>query len=134
MSSYRPERGSKMIKSIKRMILTGAAVMVMMSFAAPAMAADLTDYIVPNATYTASKYSSVYEWLFKPDIGTAGDQIPVEAGGTPPNNLPNLPDGSVVVGPSPIHRPDLGIPFECWISNYDADGDLTGWTNGCLHG
>jgi hypothetical protein len=30
---------------MKRLVLTGAAVMVMMSFAAPAMAADLTDLI-----------------------------------------------------------------------------------------
>jgi hypothetical protein len=31
-----------MIKSMKRMFLTGAAVMVMMSFAAPAMAEDFS--------------------------------------------------------------------------------------------
>jgi hypothetical protein len=98
-----------MMKSIKRMVLTGAAVMVMMSFAAPAMAADLTDYIDPNTTYTASKNSSVYEWLFKPDIGTAGDQIPVEAGGPKPT------DGTVVVGPAPTYT-------GCWVS--DANGNL----------
>jgi hypothetical protein len=83
-----------MIKSIKRMVLTGAAVMVMMSFAVPAMAADLIDYIDPNATYTDSGSSFGNSVYHKPDIGTAGDQIPVEAGG------PARP-GPVVVGPAP---------------------------------
>jgi hypothetical protein len=84
-----------MMNSIKRMLLTGAAVMLMMSFAAPAMAMDLTDYIDPNATYTdyisSSFDPSIY---YSPDIGTAGDRIPVEAGGSPP-------PGPVVVGPAP---------------------------------
>jgi hypothetical protein len=54
-----------MMKSMKRLVLTGAAVMVMMSFAAPAMAADLTDLIDPSAVYTNYRSSfdpSVYEW------------------------------------------------------------------------
>ncbi|MDX6382390.1 MAG: hypothetical protein QOI57_3414, partial [Rubrobacteraceae bacterium] len=49
-----------MIKSIKRMVLTGAAVMVMMSFAAPAMAQgfDETIPLMSNygATYGANDY------------------------------------------------------------------------------
>jgi hypothetical protein len=42
-----------MIKSIKRMVLTGAAVMVMMSFAAPAMADDYAQRlpVVPPLSY-----------------------------------------------------------------------------------
>ena len=52
-----------MMKSIKRMVLTGAAVMVMMSFAAPAMAADLTDYIDPSAAYT-DYVSSSFDYSF----------------------------------------------------------------------
>jgi hypothetical protein len=51
-----------MMKSIKRMVLTGAAVMVMMSFAAPAMAAPLSDYSKvsnPSSRYTDLLYSDV---------------------------------------------------------------------------
>ena len=87
-----------MIKSIKRMVLTGAAVMVMMSFAAPAMAMDLTNFINPSAAYTdygSSFDRFVYRDLFNPCNCTAGDQIPVEAGG------PTHTDGPVVVGPAP---------------------------------
>jgi hypothetical protein len=95
-----------MMKSMKRLVLTGAAVMVMMSFAAPAMAADLTDLIDPSAGYTknsSTKNSSFdYSGYQQPDIGTAGERIPVEAGGpAPPTGPTILPDGSEVVGPAP---------------------------------
>ena len=71
-----------MMKSIKRMVLTGAAVMVMMSFALQAMAA-----INPNGLYTdygdSSLAPSAYDALSNySDIGTAGDGIPPEAGGS----------------------------------------------------
>jgi hypothetical protein len=82
-----------MIKSLKRMVLTGAAVMVMMSFAAPAMAADLIDYIDPNATYTDSGSSfgnSVYsaEWQQPVEVGPAPTQVPVEVGPAPHHVTP----------------------------------------------
>lgn len=86
-----------MMNSIKRMLLTGAAVMLMMSFAAPAMAMDLTDYIDWSATYTDYTNSSFDPSIYySPDIGTARDRIPVEAGGSPPPDT-----GPVVVGPAP---------------------------------
>src|SRR5947209_7690975 len=88
-----------MLNWINKMFLTGAMVMVMMSFAAPAMAMDLTDFINPSAAYTAYSGSTfdrvVYRDLFNPCNCTAGDQIPVEAGG------PTHTDGTVVVGPAP---------------------------------
>jgi hypothetical protein len=109
-----------MMKSIKRLVLTGAAVMVMMSFAAPAMAADLTDLIDPSAVYTnygSSFDPSVYEGLFNPDIGTAGDQIPPEAGGpTPPST------GPVVVGPAPGHVNCWEWVDEQWSGYYHIPG------------
>jgi hypothetical protein len=77
-----------MMKSIKRMVLTGAAVMVMMSFAAPAMAAPLSDYTKasnPFSSYTDLLYTDVYK-------------NPVETGGL----APPQPE---VVGPAPTYTP-----------------------------
>jgi hypothetical protein len=57
MSGYRSERKSKMRKSIKKLVLMGAVVMVMMSFAAPAMAKPsyeddgYVDYISIDVAY-----------------------------------------------------------------------------------
>ena len=69
-----------MMKSIKRIALTGAAVMVMMGSAVPAMAA-----IDPNTPITDYGVSSPVDppVFNSPDIGigTAGEGIPPEAGG-----------------------------------------------------
>jgi hypothetical protein len=116
-----------MMNSIKRLVLTGAAVMLMLSFAAPAMAADLTDYIDPNATYTdygSSFDPSVYDsWSWSiPDIGTAGDQIPVEAGGPA-----RTPTGPVEVGPAPQSTCQwvwTGDHWEQWRDAGDGTGNL----------
>ena len=89
------------------MVLTGAAVMVMMSFAAPAMAHTLD----PKALYKDYISSSFDPSVFyTPDIGTAGKQIPPEAGGPTPQDT-----GPVVVGPAPTYT-------GCWSS--DATGNL----------
>ena len=90
-----------MINSIKRIVLSGAVVMVMMSFAAPAMAAPLSDYSKaanPYSSYTELLYTDVYKQ-------------PVEAGG------PGAPQ-PVVVGPAPTPYSYTG----CWSS--DANGNL----------
>jgi hypothetical protein len=71
-----------MMKSMKRLVLTGAAVMVMMSFAAPAMAADLTDLIDPSAGYTD------YESTFAPSVNSDEWQQPVEVGPAPNHVTP----------------------------------------------
>jgi hypothetical protein len=61
-----------MMKSIKRLVLTGAAVMVMMSFAAPAMAAQSSLYVTEN-----SPYSSAY---LEPEVvGPTPVQLPWDA-------------------------------------------------------
>jgi hypothetical protein len=108
-----------MMKSIKRMVLTGAAVMVMMSFALPAMAA-----VDPNGSYTDYNGSSLSPSAYNDlsnntDIGTAGEGIPPEAGGPtgvgsvyqpnsvdPPPSWPN--------GPYSCPSVEAEWDYECW--------------------
>jgi hypothetical protein len=96
--------------------------MLMMSFAAPAMAA-----IDPNGSYTdyngSSLSPSAYNDLSNPtDIGTAGEGIPPEAGGTT-HTAPT--DGSVVVGPAPRQVDP------CWVEEYISQWNDVGWYYVC---
>jgi hypothetical protein len=70
-----------MIKSIKRLVLTGAAVMVMMSFAVPAMAADLGS-LESNYATLSDPYTDIYLDSLNP----------------------------VVVGPAPTEYPPCYVP------------------------
>ena len=92
-----------MINSIKRMVLTGAAVMVMMSFAAPAMA----NTVDPNAEYTQYTVgSSINPSSINPSLFNYDDGVPTGPAPT------NVDDGSYRWHPGPS-SPD-GCPPQAY--------------------